>query len=135
MFSAHEDQAQGGRIEEEIITDETYAIQDSTIVTELPDDGQYIHSTKSAVYEMCSSPPSCATTTSHSIQFHPSTTMVYGMNEHLHHQEPQEAPLELTTNHRMERMPCSKSPPVHSSSYSPAFIQAGRPGVIVVKQS
>lgn len=144
------------RIEEEIITDETIAVQDST-VGGLNDDGgnvsydtpgaTYIHHHDNAAttvysnmlrrnpkhsaaadYHLTfSSPPS-------SPQHSPATTtIVYGMDKHMVG-EPQEMPLELTTTHRISSPPhhhnhTTSSFPPHSTHPTP------RPGVIVVKQA
>lgn len=155
MFSANEEQNQVNRIEEEIITEETYAIQDSsnaTLQDEVPFiqsninfSGSIVRHSKNGVYEICASPPSNGTVMTHGMQFHPATTMVYGIDEHMVSSEPQEAPLELTTNHRIERISSSDSPAESSSrsissnsnnTYSPqTYVQASRPGVIVVKQA
>lgn len=148
MFPATDDHCQLNRIEEEVITEETYPIHDSTPGS-LHDDppfhgnnvsisGAIVRQGKDAVYEICSSPNAAQSTTiQHRIQFHPATTMVYGLDEHLSSSEPQEVPLELTTNNRFERI---DSPPSSISNQANVFtssnlIQASRPGVIVVKQA
>ncbi|XP_018015276.1 uncharacterized protein LOC108672162 isoform X2 [Hyalella azteca] len=149
MFSATDDHCQLNRIEEEIITEETFPIHDSTTGS-LHDEpsfhssnggitGTIVRHVKDSIYEICPSPNNGQTTTfQQRIQFHPNTTMVYGLDEHLVASEPQEVPLELTTNNRFERI--DSPPPTSISIQGNAFsstnlIQASRPGVIVVKQA
>ncbi|KAF2365879.1 Myc-type basic helix-loop-helix (bHLH) domain [Trinorchestia longiramus] len=151
MFSATDDHCQLNRIEEEIITEETFPIHDSTPGslhdetafhgTNVSIAGTIVRHGKDTIYEICSSPTSAGqpTTIQHRIQFHPATTMVYGIDEHLNSSEPQEVPLELTTNNRFERLasppPSTLSNQTNVFSSSSNLIQASRPGVIVVKQA
>lgn len=156
MFSGHDDT---NAIEEEIITEETFPIQDTSSGQHHlhHDDGEatynihgsvscpsnIVRHTKEGVYEICGSPSVTGPhTLQQQLQLYPSNGLVYGIDEHIVSSEPQEVPLELTTSHRIDRTDSPPPPqpsPRLSHSQGPLtssnFIQASRPGVIVVKQA